>query len=125
METQCPFIYAQFRCDETISKIKPIDLRIPCYKENCPSQMWDALVCINPSAPEGSKQFIGGHCKVIVNICENCKDLSKCKKSGSSKDICRQQRIDTIFRENKEPKQQSPPTTIYVKSAAAHDHENV
>jgi len=103
MQTQCPFVYARFTCDETVSKIKPFEIRIPCYGEDCPSQMWDPIKCINPAAPEDQRRYLGGHCKVIVNICEGCSDLHKCKKSGENKDSCRQKQIDQLFRTAEQP----------------------
>jgi hypothetical protein len=99
MKTSCPFIYCKFSVDENIAKVKTFDIRITCYEDKCPSQMWEPLVCINPVAPEESRRYLGGHCKVIVNICENCPDLHKCKKSGTNKESCRQDSIDSLFRD--------------------------
>lgn len=87
----CPFIYAKIQCDETISKVKQPELRIVCFENNCPIKLWE------PTKQVG-KFTIDGHCGIIVNICENCEDLHKCKKSGENKETCRQQRIDSMFR---------------------------
>ncbi len=40
---------------------------------------------------------------MIINICENCKDLHKCKKTGDNKDSCRQGEIDQLFRAIQKP----------------------
>lgn len=97
----CPFIYAHVKCDDTLSKTKPSDIRIPCYEEKCPIKIWE------PAKKIGAI-IIGGRCSVIVNICETCEDLHKCKKSGDNKDNCRQQRIDQMFRTVTEPAQKEP-----------------
>jgi hypothetical protein len=106
MKTSCPFIDCTFSIDENLAKIKSFEIRIPCYETECPSQLWEIQKCVNPSAPDEDKVYLGGHCKFIVQICENCKDLHKCKKTGSNKEECRQQRIDSIFRTK--PEQTKP-----------------
>lgn len=103
MKTNCPFIYCKFSISDNLAKVKPFEIRVPCYEDKCPSGMWESVVCINPSAPEESRRYLGGHCKFIVQICENCKDLHKCKKSGDNKDACRQEEIDSIFRVQDQP----------------------
>ena len=87
----CPFIYAKFSCEETIAKIKMSEIRISCYENKCPIKLWEPLKTVGAFT-------IGNHCKVLVNVCEQCGELHKCKKSGENKDSCRQQRIDGIFR---------------------------
>jgi hypothetical protein len=109
MKTNCPFIYCKFSISDNLAKVKPFDIRITCYEDKCPSEMWEPLVCINPNVPEDSRRYLGGHCKFITNICENCKDLHKCKKSGDNKSSCRQETIDMIFRV------QDPPVTTEPK----------
>jgi len=111
MKTSCPFIYTEFRVEESVSKTKPFEIRIDCYEDKCPTQFWEPLKCINPSAPEDQQHYLGGHCKWIVQICENCKDLHKCKKSGENKDSCRQGVIDSIFRVCEQPAKPEPPTS--------------
>lgn len=108
MKTSCPFTYCMFSVDENIAKIKPFDIRIPCYEAECPAQLWEVQKCVNPTAPDEDKVYLGGHCKFIVQICENCKDLHKCKKTSSNKEECRQQRIDMIFRVNNSPLKPEP-----------------
>ena len=87
----CPFIYAKFSCEETIAKIKTPEIRIACYENSCPNKLWEPLKKIGNFT-------IGGHCKFVINICENCATLSKCRKNAGDKEECRQQRIDGIFR---------------------------
>lgn len=100
MKTSCPFTYCMFSVDENIAKIKPFDIRIPCYEAECPAQLWEPILCINPSASEDARRYIGGHCKYLINICEQCEHLKKCKKVEDARDSCRQERIDLIFRIN-------------------------
>lgn len=111
MRTQCPFIYAKFNVNETISKAKSMDLRVDCYEDKCPAKMWAIKKCLNPTAVDPDKVYIGGHCSAIVNICESCHDLHKCKLTGDRKDTCRQQRIDQIFRIIP-PQQEQPPEGV-------------
>jgi hypothetical protein len=88
--------------------------------------MWEPLVCINPTAPDDQKRYLGGHCKVIINVCENCKDLHKCKKSGAAKDTCRQTEIDKMFRVFSQP-ESSPnqkPDTVAKPEPRANAYEN-
>jgi hypothetical protein len=111
MKTSCPFIDCTFSIDENLAKIKSFEIRLDCYEEKCPAQFWEPLKCINPSAPDDQQRYLGGHCKWIVQICENCKDLHKCKKSGENKDSCRQVAIDSIFRvceQKPKPVEQKP-----------------
>ena len=127
MKTQCPFVYATFTADENILKVKTFDIRISCYEEECPAQQWEVKRCINPQAPEDQKRYLGGHCKFVVNICENCKDLHKCKKSGDNKDSCRQEEIDTMFRTPRTPqplpKVEASPKPIVKTMGTASGHE--
>ena len=77
----CPFIYAKVICDETlVAKSKQPELRIPCYEPACPIRIWE------PEKKVGAVT-IAGRCSVIVNICESCDDLHKCKKSGEPYDL--------------------------------------
>jgi hypothetical protein len=89
-----------FTADENILKIKTFDIRIPCYEEGCPAQQWEVKRCINPQAPDDQKRYLGGHCKFVVNLCEECESLKKCRKVDDAKDNCRQERIDLFFRIN-------------------------
>jgi hypothetical protein len=97
----CPFIYAKFSCEETIAKIKAPEIRIACYENKCPAKLWEPLKTVGTFT-------IGNHCKFAVNICEQCSELHKCKKSGENKDSCRQQRIDGIFRTAPTEQSQTP-----------------
>jgi hypothetical protein len=113
--------------DENLAKVKPFDIRIPCYETDCPSQLWETQKYVNPSAPEEDKVYLGGHCKFIVQICEGCKDLHKCKKTGQNKDECRQQRIDLIYRtgmvpqKHIEPKPEPAPKLPKLKESPSKD----
>jgi hypothetical protein len=120
MATQCPFIFSQFIIEKSVAaKVKPFELRIACFEDNCPSKMWEVKRCINPNAEEKDRIYIGGHCTAIVNICENCHENRRCKKTGSVEEKCRQDRIDSIFRV---PilQQQKQPTT----PESTPDHNN-
>lgn len=114
VNVKCPFIESTFRC-EIEAGTKPQDLRIDCFNEDCPAKYFEPLKCLNPTAPDDQKRFIGGHCKFLVNICEQCPDIRKCKKYGDAKIPCRQEIIDQLFRKPNvytEPlKQESSQTT--------------
>lgn len=98
----CPFIYAKVICDEAlVPKNKQPDIRIPCYEDKCPIRIWE------PEKKVGTVT-IAGRCSIIVNICESCEDLHKCKKSGENKENCRQQRIDSMFRTETKPAEPQP-----------------
>jgi len=102
----CPLIYAKVICDEAlVPKNKQPDIRIPCYEEKCPIRIWE------PKKKIGTVE-IAGRCSIIVNICESCEDLHKCKKSGENKESCRQTRIDSMFRipSESQPVEVTPPT---------------
>jgi hypothetical protein len=88
----CPFVYAKVMCDESlVPKNKQLDIRIACYEDKCPIKIWE------PKKKIGTVE-IAGRCSIIINICEECSQLHKCKKTGDSKEECRQERIDSMFR---------------------------
>jgi hypothetical protein len=97
-KVKCPFVISRFDCG-VIEEIKPFEVRIDCYEENCPAKFYEPLKCLNPTAPTDQYRFIGGYCKYITNICEgHCPDFRKCKKTGEAKIPCRQEIIDEMFR---------------------------
>jgi hypothetical protein len=88
----CPLIYAKVQCDETlVPKNKQPELRIPCYEDKCPIRIWE------PEKKVGAAT-IAARCGIIINICEECPQLHKCKKDAERKEECRQERIDSMFR---------------------------
>jgi len=98
----CPVIYAKVICDETlVPKNKQPDLRIPCYEDKCPIRIWE------PEKKVGAAT-IAARCSIIINICETCENLHKCKRSGEAKDNCRQERIDSMFRTEIKPVDPQP-----------------
>jgi hypothetical protein len=96
-KVKCPFVESRFEAT-IVSDIKPFEIRVDCFEEGCPAKFYESLKCLNPTAPEDQKRYIGGHCRYLINICESCPDLRKCKKTGEAKIPCRQEIIDKTFR---------------------------